>query len=302
MDRTTINIGPGIITWDSATIHVEDDIQLTLSPSLFEVITAGHGIVDRRREDLQIEVTGTPTMWNDIAKLLPYASLEVGASLYGATDKPLVITPRTGNGWTLTNAAITGLPTLSLTANRTPLGQITWTGLLANDGDPADIADYIATSTNGALTGFDLTKVPSGLYTAAWGSVLTSFHSEDGFEISFDLQTEDVTIPGLGTIDKRLTSLTASCRVVPVGPDQQDILDVHGLTTPIGGASPKNDLVITGGRTGMPIVTLDNCIAQSSQGRTGRTAKRIGEMEFVSVRNATTGVIDPLWVISSVGA
>ncbi|GAB4180118.1 MAG: hypothetical protein Fur0032_21000 [Terrimicrobiaceae bacterium] len=302
MDRTTINIGPGMITWDGATIHVEDDIQLTMSPALFDVPTAAHGVVDRRREDFTIEVTGTPTMWNDLAKLLPYASLEVGASIYGATDKPLVIKPRTGLGWTLTNAAITKMPDITLTANRAPLGSMTWTGLLANSGDPHDIADYLATSAAGALTGFDLTKVPTGLYTASWGAVLSAFHSEDGFAITFDMQTEDVKIPGRGTIDKILTGLSASCKVVPVGPDQQDILDVHGLTTHIGQPGPKNDIVITGGRNGMPIVTLKNCIAQSSQGRTGRSAKRIGEMEFVTIRTATNGVIDPLWTIGTVGA
>jgi hypothetical protein len=299
MDRTTINIGPGALTYDSASIHVEDEIRMNISPKLFDVATAGHGVVDHRREDLQIEVSFTPKMWTDLTKLFPYAQTEIGASIYGATDKPLVIKPRTGSGWTLANAAITKMPNIMLSGGKAILGEMTMTGLLANNGDPADIADYLATSSGGALTGFDLTKIPNGHYTAAWGAVLSAFHAEEGFDISFDLSLEDVKVDGLGVVDKIMNGLAATCKVTPVGPDVQDILDVHGLTTAIGQSGPKNDLVITGQRSGLPIVTLDNCIAQMSSGRTGRTVKRIGEMEFKTVRSATTGVIDALWTFAA---
>ena len=305
MDRTTINIGPGMVTWDGISIHVEDDIKMMISPKMFDVMTAGHGKVDSRREDLQIEVSLTPKMWTELAKLFPYATTEVGASIYGATDKPLVITPRTGganSGWTLTNAAITKLPSVTLSRNKAILGDMTFTGILANSGDPADISDYLATSASAALTGFDLAKIPNGLYTAAWGTVITGVHSEDGFVIDFDLSLEDTVVDGLGTIDKRLAGLGATCKVVPVGPNAQDVLDVHGLTTAIGQAPPKNSLVITGGVTGMPIVTLANCIAQTSSGQTGTKAKRLGEMEFSTLRTATSGVINALWTFAEVGA
>lgn len=303
MDRTTINIGPGMVTWNGATIHVEDNIIMKVAPKLFEVATAGHGVVDQRREDLQIEVSFTPKMWTDLAKLFPYASMEIGASLYGATDLPLVIKPRTGTGWTIANAAITKMPAITLSHNKPILGEMTFTGLCANNGlnDTTILANYLSSgATGGALTGWDLTKVPNCRYTAAWGALLTSFLSEEGFEISFDLATEDVTVNGLGTVDKILTSLSASCKVTPVGPVVGDVVAVHGASINVGGSQPKNNLVITGTGTGSPIVTLANCIAQSSTGRTGQKVKRIGEFEFKTVRTATAGVIDPLWTFAAV--
>lgn len=301
MDRTTLNIGPGIITWDGASIHVEDNITLDIAPTMFDVLTAGHGKVDARREDLQITVRGTPKMWTDLAKLFPYAQHEVGQSLYGDTDKPLVIRPRSGvdTGFTLANARITKMPTITLASNKPILGEIEFTGLLANNGDPADIADYISTSDGGALTGFDLSKIPNGLYQASWGTVLQDFLSEEGFQISFEQQISDVKVDGLGTIDKTLEGLMASCSVIPVGITAQQILDVHGATTAIGAAPPKHSLVITGQRTGLPIVTLANCLAETSQARTGRAVKRAGEFRFSTLRTANTGVIGALWTFGT---
>jgi hypothetical protein len=298
MDRTTINIGPGMVTWNGATIHVEDNITMKVAPKLFEVTTASHGVVDQRREDLQIEVAFTPKMWSDITKLFPYGSMEIGASLYGATDLPLVIKPRTGTGWTIANAAITKLPTITLAHNKPLLGEMTLTGLIANNGTGI-MSDYLSSGAAAAAqTGWDLTKVPNFLYTATWAPLLpTAFYSEDGFEISFDLGTEDVTVNGLGTIDKTLASLSASCKVTPVGPAVADVLAVHGAAIKPGGSAPKGRLLIAAGIVGAPSVSLENCIVQSTTGRTGQKVKRIGEFEFKTVRTAITGVIEPAFVI-----
>lgn len=306
MDRTTIYHGPGIAGWDSETIHFNDDLTVKLSPDLFEVMTQGFGRVDKRRRDMRVEISGTPTMWPATpAKLLPYGSLGIGASIFGATDKPFVITPQNGgddSGWTIANAAITSLPSITLAGDK-PIfsGPATWTGILANNGDPSDLDDYIATSDAGALTGFDLTKTPTGLYTAAWGSVFTGIYSEEGFTIKPSLSTEDVVVNGLGTIDMIVKSLDATLSVTPIGMSAADILAALGDVN-IGVAQAKNDFVITGGRTGMPIVTLKNTTFNFTGGRTGASAKRIGEIEIETIRTQTTGVIDALWTFASVGA
>ncbi len=287
-------MGPGLVIWDGATIHVEDEIKMKIAPKLFDVVTAGFGVVDRRREDMQIEVSFTPKMWDSLTKLFPYAATAIGASIYGATDKPLVIKPLSGSGWTISNAAITKLPNILLSGTKAMLGEMTLTGLLANSAGTGTMSSYIATAAGGELAGFDLTKILNGLYTGAWGAGLTTFHSESGFEISFDLSLEDVKVDGLGTVDKMLTALAATCKVTPVGPSAGDVISIHGEKA-IGEGAPKNDLVITGGRAGLPVVTLKNCTAQMSSGRTGQKVKRIGEMEFKTVR---TALGTALWTIA----
>lgn len=294
MDRATISMGPGLVTWDGATIHVEDEIKMKIAPKLFDVVTAGYGVVDRRREDMEIEVSFTPKMWDNLDKLFPYATTAIGSSIYGATDKALVIKPVTGTGWTIANAAITKLPDIKLSASKAMLGEMTLTGLLANNAATGTMSSYVSTASGGALSGFDLTKILNGLYTAAWGSTIASFHSEDGFDISFDLSLEDVMVDGLGTIDKMLSGLAATCKVTPVGPAASIVISMHGDKA-IGEGAPINDLVITGGRSGLPTVTLKSCTAQMSSGRTGSKAKRIGEMEFKTVRLASGAA---LWTIA----
>lgn len=301
IDRTAISIGPGMVQWDGITLHSEGDITMSINPDLFEVATSGHGRLDRRRQDIQIEVGLTPKMWDELAKLFPYATHQVGQSIYGATDKPLTIKPRNGPGWVVANAAITTMPPITLSANQAILGAMTFTGIIANNSDPGDIESYIDSENDPApLTGFDLTKAPNGPYTASWGSVIEDFHSEAGFAISFDMSTEDVSVDGAGTVDKLLTALDATCTVIPVGVSAQEIIDILGDETGIGQAPPKNDLVIAGARPGMPLVTLKNCIARQSQGRTGATVKRIGEVQFESVRTQAAGLLEALWTFAAV--
>lgn len=303
IDRTAITIGPGEVSWDGVTLKSEGDIMLTMNNDLFDVTTSGFGRLDRRRQDLQIEVTLTPKEWDDLGKLFPYATLQIGQSIYGATDKPLTIKTRNGRGWVVANAAITSLPDITLSANQAILGQVTFTGIIANNSDPADIESYLVSEDDpGALTAVDLGKIPNGLYTASWGSVLQNFHSEAGFNLSFDLGTEDVEVDGAGTVDKVLTNMEATATVVPVGPTAQQIVDILGDEIAIGQAPPKHDLVITGGRAGMPVVTLKNTLAQQSQGRTGSSVKRIGEVQFVSVRTVASGLLEALWTFGSVPA
>jgi hypothetical protein len=301
IDRTTLLRGPGAITFDGATLHSEGDIEVTIQHETFEVATSGFGVIDRRKANTMVEVTVTPKEWDDLTKLFPYATLQIGQSIYGATDKPLVIAPREGasSGLTIANAAITSLPSITLSAEKAILGSMTFTGLLANSGDPSDMDDYVATSAVGALTGFDLGKIPNALYSAAWGSAITGIYSEAGFVIDFDLSTEDVRVDGYGIIDKRLTGLGATVKCIPVAQTLSELLGGLG-DVGVGAAPAKNNLVITGTGAGAPIVTIANTLVRQSAPRYGASIARQGEIEFVAVRTQTTGLLNALWTFGAV--
>ncbi|CAN5351608.1 hypothetical protein BH09VER1_BH09VER1_28380 [soil metagenome] len=304
MDRTTIYYGPASGLWDSENIHFVDDVTMKVSPDLFELKTAGFGRFSKRRKDMKVTIEGQVVMWpSSPAKLLPYGSHQIGQSIFGATDKPFVLMPRNGgndSGWTVANAAITGLSDVIFTADKQIFnGKMTWTGILANNGDPANLADYLTTSDAGALTGFDRTKCPTGLYTGSWGETYTGLYSEDGFMVKPSLKTVDTYLPGLGTIDMIVEELNATLTTVPIGLTPADILAILGDVA-LGDEQACNDFVVTGGRIGMPIFTLKNSMANFSTGQTGATKKRIGEIEFETIRTQTTGVLDPLWTFDTV--
>lgn len=295
IDRTTIFRGPGHITWDGVTLVSVDDIVCTLIKDTFDVPVSGYGSIDKRRAGMRVEVQARPARWTDLAKLLPYATTQPGQSIYGASDKPLIIIPRDGalSGITVTNAAITGLPNLRLGVSGTPMQGITWTGIVANNQDPANIDNFVTTAAVGALPSVNLTDLKTGRYSATWGGVLPTFASAEGFEVSFELSLQPVVVDGEGVVDMTMESLTARCTTTPRGWTVAQLLTAIGGGAP-GAAEVKNDLVITGPAN----VTLHGCLFRQAQTRYGSTAERVGAVEFETVRSIATNALSALWTVS----
>jgi hypothetical protein len=295
MDRVTILKSPGTISFDGAVIHSENDIEVTLSKDLFEVTTSGFSVVDRRVRDKTITITCTPSMWLNMDKLFPYAALPVGASIYGSTDRPLVITPRTGAPLTIANAAVTTLPNLNLSAQSSAIGQMTFTGIVANEANPSAIASYLAWGSHAAnadLTGFDLTKVRNAPYTLTRNSI--AYLSETGYQVNPTLNLEPVYVDGLGTVDMRLNSLTMAVQFTPVGKTEASITTDLGFAEAMGEGVAKHDSVITGGGL---TVTVRQTLLQQVAYRYGQ-ANRLGQLEALTVRSHTTGVTNALWTFA----
>src|SRR5690606_2508670 len=102
--------------------------------------------------------------------LWPYASATIGASVFGATDKPLVIQTVDGKQITYAAAAVTRMPSLSLSATRQIHGEVEFTCLGTNNeawtatGNLVEVA-----SVAFADTGFDPAAIITQPYTGAWG-------------------------------------------------------------------------------------------------------------------------------------
>ncbi|MFA6962446.1 MAG: hypothetical protein WC205_16950 [Opitutaceae bacterium] len=304
IDRSTIPTGPGKVLFDSAHIFSQDGINATISKETFEVLVDAYGVVDQRLKDISVQVTLTPKMWKDLAVILPYAAMNVGTSIFGAVDKPLVITPNNGQPLTIAAAAVTKLPSITLSTNKPILGSMEFSGMLANATEWAAAASRVSlgvAASDVALTGFDLTKVPNYAYSAAIGTL--AFETEDGFQIDFSLSLDDQPTDSQGNIDKTLGTLTATCRCVPIGITQDEILTalaIQGTGVRRGASIGGADLVITGSEIGAPVVTLHG--ASLSQGGSifQRGKKRAGEITFVTRRTVTTGVLGPLFEIGEV--
>lgn len=297
VDRTTLFSGPGSITWDSINILSSDRIDVVLIKSSETLPVSGYGPIKPIRQDFRIEVTCRPAKFSDLAKLFPYSTTQIGASIYGATDKPLVVLPRDGtnSGFTIANAAITRLPGMNLSARpgaQGTLGQIQWTGLVGNDLDPADIASYVAVSSTGALPAVTLTDLVAGRYLATWGA-LADWAPRSGFAIEFDLRLEPKATNNDGTVDMIFMGLDARCTVEPEGLTAANLLTLMG-SKGMGDTEDTQDLVITGPRN----VTLHKCLCRQATAGYGDNVRRIGALEFATVRNQTGGALTAVHTIA----
>jgi hypothetical protein len=299
-DRATILKGPAKLVWNSATILFGEDFSVDMITEFFDIASSAHGRIGRRVKDRRIEIKGVPLMWDTLTALYPYATANIGDVLFGATDKPAVITPRNGAPLTIANVMPTQLPGITLHPSKSIMRAMTFTGLVANSSDPSLAASFFSfgtVGTNVALTGLDLTKIPNAFYTASLNAV--TYRPVDGFDIDFNLGLEPDMDNGL-TINQRITSLDAACKFTP-GPHTEAV-----LTTLLGwgGKQPGDEvanyaLTISGDVTGKPTVQLANMMVVGGGVRYGR-APRAGEITLESTRQISAGNLTALWTFGTV--
>lgn len=296
--RASLLKGPAYVSYDSGSFHAFGQIDVQLVTEFFDAAPQGFGVTQRRLQDRRVEVTFAPAMWNNLSVLFPYASKQIGDTLFPATDKALVITPRNGAPLTIPNAAITGLPNLRLSAVNSLIGNVTFTGLCADGADPATLSNFFtfgSAASNVAQSGLDLTKIANAKYTLARNSV--DYLAADGFSLDWDLQTEADRPDGDTTINYRLTGLGATLRFTPSGMTEANYgALLEGLA--VGAAATGYDGTITGGSAPAVSVALDNLIVETANLNYGPAANRTGEVVMRAVRTVTSGALNALWTIS----
>jgi hypothetical protein len=300
IDRTLILKGPAKLVHDTATIFSEDDVSVAFITDYFAVNTSAFGVVGQRVQSRRIEVTCTPKMWSDLTKLYPYATSAIGSAIFGATDKPLVITPVNGAPLTLANAAITQLPGITLSHGKPMLRPLKFTALCANSANPATPASWFSfgtAATGVALTGFDLTKVYNTRYSLLWNTV--TYRSEEGFAVDFNLGLAPDVIDGEGVVNYRITDLGAAIKFVPTANTEAEFATLLGWNKAPGASPAFSNAVITGEGTGSPIITIANALVAQGNSRYGPSVGRHGEIELQAVRSITAGALDALWTFAA---
>lgn len=304
INRTTILAGPALVTYGGQSFYSKGDVTLNFTPKSFAVTTAHFGEVDQRISDRIFEVSFEPvgTFTAALAALLwPYASTPMGASIYGITDRPLVIWTRDGQKLTLVNAAVTGMPNMHFGVGKTIQGAIKFTGLVANSTDPSNATAYytLASATYPGDSGFLVSDIKTQAYSSTWGSSpWSSFFTEEGWDISFALNLKPQMVDGLGTVDMMLQGLAVTAKCVPVGVAAADILAKIAPDVALGNsiAALASNLVISG--TGV-YAQVNNAGMTDSGFSYGSEKKRIGPTTWKATRTITSGTPDPLFYIGT---
>jgi hypothetical protein len=306
IDRNTINIGPGSVTFGGQTFWSKGDIVIKNTVSRFEIVTSRFGKVDERLQDKRIVVSFEPTGRFDTslaAVIWPYATAAIGSKVFGATDSALVINTLAGSQYTLHNTALTGMPDINLGVGQTIQGEIEFTGLLKNNADPSDVNSYytIAAVAYPGDTGFDVADIITDVFSNSWPSfgAASDFHTEDGWSISLGLSLRDEMVDGLGTVDMTFQEIQVTATAIPVGPTVDDVSLAQGINGEALGTSVQtlsSDLVIEG--AGVYVAVYNAALVESDFGH-GTDRKTLGSTDWIATRTLTLGVADPLFYIST---
>jgi len=296
--RTTIVRGPAKVVYDSATFYSKGGITLTMTNATFDKESDAYGVLGKSKTDFQVVVEFEPVGEIEaLTVLFPYGSTAMGASIYGGTDKPLVITAADAT-YTINNAAVTQMPSLRLTANNTAFGSVQFTGLLDLGGDPSALADYYSVGAGGSIgAAFDPTKLVTAPYTATLAAL--NFNSEAGFEVAFDLGLTPIVVDGIGTVDMTLQNLGCNITCIPVGVAENSF-DTYFGSLDAGEDLASVALDISTATTGG--LNFDAAAVQiiDLQKRFSPTENRLGQLTLACKRTFSTGTPQALFTIAAV--
>lgn len=330
MNRQNLISGPALCTFQGlaahpATFYSKDDIQTKINQETVWIEDSAFGRQRKRVTNVDVEATATPEgRWHAYLfnALWPYANAQIGSSIFSlngaaGTDTPLRIDAQDGELVYLPCAGITKMGSITLSATKTIVGAFTFKGILANGGTWATVASATAGryfSTTGASftdSTYDPGLIPVQQYNAAWGTVAgftSSFDTENGWTIDFDLELQPIGSDGLGILDYRIKSVGVMAKCIPSGISSANMLaaiQISGagaargrdLAFLLGGTTLLPDLVISG-VDGTTVFTIKNATLETEGFRFGSTTLRPGEIGFFANRSFTAGVQNPLWTMA----
>ncbi len=299
-DRTTIVRGPCKITYDGATFYSKGGVTLTVNQSSFDKQSDAYGLIGRGKTDMSVVVEFEPVgEIESLTVLFPYGATTIGAGIYGATDKSLVIVA-TDATYTVYNAAITQMPSIRCTATNTAFGSVQFTGLCLGGDQVGPVSSYVGISAGASIgTAFNPALVIAGPYTGNINA-LGAFYSEAGFDISFDLSLTPIIVDGIGTVDMALANVGVSASFIPVGL-ANDYFEQF-LTDAIGAEIESNPFQITTEFYGGINLNLASVQIIDVQSRFSPTENRAGTVNLVAKRTFTTGAPNALFTVAAVTA
>ena len=294
--RQSIIRGPGAAVFGGVTIHDASGIVAEIDSATQDVPSSIAGKLDTIKTDQTASVRLTPvgTLSQALLDVLYPSWLrtpEIGRSLLGATDSPLLVHSRAGVKVTFSAAALTGCPELRLSPVQTSFGEAAFTALLANGKLPTE-ANALFAVANAAYNLDEPSRqgLSGNHYAATFGS-LSIPDTLAGWTVGVELQTEAVTTDSQGTIDFTLTGVNVTARCTPLGLTEAQLLAAlpaaKGRGASLAGA---DDLVIssTGGLT----VTLKCASLVTGPLNWGATALRAGEIGFTANPAANGALFD----------
>lgn len=291
--RQSIIRGPGTVTFGSCKFFDASGIDASIDSATSDVPSSISGKLDTIKTDQTGKVSLTPVgNLSEVIVALLYPSWlqtpEIGRSLFGSADAPLVVASRAGQKVTFHAAAITKFPDLNLSPVKTAFGSVEWTALLANGKLPTDANSFYAVAAAAYADGEPPRDGLTGFHYAGTFGSLSIPDTVDGWTVAVDAQLDPVQTDSQGTIDYTLGNVNVTARCTPLGLTESQILAalpaLSGRGASLAGAS---DLVIsaTGGLT----VKLKKAALVTGPLKWGTTTLRAGELGFTANIDPTSG-------------
>lgn len=310
--------GPAQIEFGALKFQHTGDVVVEDVSETFEIDVDAFQTVDERLRSLLYTVRFTPSgqyAGEALDLIIAAAARSVGASILGST---LVVKPYLSPQKVLTfaRAGVTGLPVLRLGASQTLYGEITFTCLTTADTLWSAEAAFPTPSTYSAPTStFDYNSVFTTPWKGVWsatpaspteGAPWASFDTEEGFEISCDLETSPSRVDRYGIVDYTHVDFRMTVTCNPVGITEEDIITAKARTgTVVSAPGMSLHPILSGAVTprslrfesvlGAKKLQMDYAAMKTGQFVYGARNNRTQGLQFVSMRKFSSGAPQPIF-------
>lgn len=304
IQRQSVIDGPGTVTFGALKLHAEDGIDARVALDSYRPKVATHGETGPRLRDARGEISFKPSgrITQAILDALYPAALRnptINASMHGTSDTATLIHSTAGKKVTFINTALASMPELTLSPQETALGELTINALIGNGLARTAASSFYTTADDAWSESFPEDEIITVPYSGVWNG--TTYYTEGGWKIAFDLQLEPRYVDGQGTIDYKFQGLTVRASCTPVNVTAGDLLDALRPEQLALGASMRQgqNLVITGASGGL-LVTLYDAVMMEGPCQWGATRLRAGEVGFEASRQNSGGTLGAIFAISLV--
>jgi len=328
IQRRQIIKGPAKVTYRGVTLFSRDDVTLDLGYDTFDIQSSAHGKLDERAVARRANVSFVPVgEWEGLSVLWPYGAFGIGTSIFDPTaypvapntgdDFPLEIHSVAGEKVTIQSAAVTQMPDLDLSAQRTAIGGVTFTGIGKDNTNWSDADSLVKTETVafnqadlGILSIAQIKTVPVSAVWAGAAAPWDAIKSIGGFRVAFNLQTQPIETDEDGLVDMVVQNVGVEARFQPLGITESELLAAINLQAnaavkrggsmqALGGLT-GGDLSLAGPASGDPSVSLTKVFLKNGGMGWGAATPRMNEFSFVATREFNAGVPLPLFTVGSV--
>jgi hypothetical protein len=312
ISRTQILRGPCQITYNGGNpMYSKGDVIITMKTQTLAIATSGFGEIDQRAQDIEYRIRFIPSgqLALDASQLYNNRFLAVGESIFGATDRTLVVKPFISPQQVLTfkNVGISRMPPLRLSAGETSLGEVEFTALRTDASTWEAVDGIVAASAHSAPvhTTFSAAGHIVEPWAAAWGSSpWNSFETENGWTITPSMELSEQRVDNAGLIDLNLRALSVTAQAVPVDTALTEAVVLaklgHSGAGRVRGQSLGalgDDLTITGASSGI-VVELDKAALIDVQLGWGSETKRVGQCTWRATRTFASGAANALFSVN----
>lgn len=303
-DRTQIKKTPGKLIFDAAGTPAEffssDGISVELAEKQVTLESGRFGVFDERATGRMVIVKIKPTQFTAgaLAALFTHGAKTKGASLLGSTDKTLDIHTIDGLRRRIPCAFVYAEPSLTCSAGKTILGEVTFYGILPIGADPAVLANYYS-QTSVAWPGdsaWDIANELTPGWDVSWSTgTSTAWDSIDtkaGVMINTKSALTEDEVDGKGLINVSIQGyeVTAKCEALNIS--EALIAAARGWGTALGSsrAALGRDLKLNAVGGGA-FIRVKNAVLQAPSALNMNAKDTVGSaLEWIARPNFTSGV------------